>query len=516
MDTSHALADWPVTLPALAPGETLYSWCGTFHRRAFTGNVLATSRLLFGANYAALLHDFPARLGELEQRTRGVIGSAREIARHHTLLGYFLPFLDAERGETILSGVAAGSVPDLKMRLGIPASGVGGYHPLRCCPECIEHDKVTLGWPIWHVEHQAPSALVCTQHGRPLVQTWHRASPVHQREWLIPNASPATDRHEIKLPNRDVHELLHQLAELSARLFGVEPGLWHQAKLTTVYRRWANDRGAITKSGSLRHSTFDAAIAPRFNHLRDAFRALSPTPIELCLETIIGSAIRNSPRPIHPLKHLTVLIAMFGDAAAAMATLDQEDVNDPDSTMAGDTRSPSEEDTAGKQIPDGEALFLASVEQGRSIRAAAAAAGVSTGTGVRWAKQHGIAFTPRRKLMHEAVIEKIRADLRSGLDRTTVAANHGVSLASINRLLSTEHDLRDAWSSVRHEATREKNRACLLGLIDNQPTISVSQLRKTPGSGWTWLYRHDKAWLVKTLPTLWTTPPDDPKEPTTG
>lgn len=516
MDTSHALADWPVTLPTLAPGETLYSWCGTFHRRAFAGNALATSRLLFGANYAALLHDFPARLGELEQRTQGAIGSAREIARHHTLLGYFLPFLDAERAETILSGVAAGSVPDLKMRLGIPASGVGGYHPLRCCPECIKKDKVTLGWPIWHVEHQAPSALVCAQHGRPLVQTWHRASPVHQREWLVPDASPAADRHEIKVPNGDALTLLHQLAEISARLFGVAPGLWHQAKLTAVYRRWANDHGALTRSGSLRHSMFVAAITPRFNHLRDAFRTLSPTPIELCLETIIGSAIRTSPRPIHPLKHLAVLIAMFGDAAAAITALDQEDVDDPVSTMAEHIRSAPEEDTAGNQIPDKEALFLAFIEQGRSIRAAAAATGVSTGTGVRWAQRHGIAYTPRRKLMHEAVIENIRADLKRGLDRTTVAANHGVSLASINRLLSTEHDLRDAWSSVRHEAAREKNRACLLGLVDSQPTISVSQLRKTPGGGWTWLYRHDKVWLEKTLPTLWTSLPDNPAEPTSG
>jgi len=516
VDTSHALADWPVTLPALAPGETLYSWCGTFHRHAFTGNVLATSRLLFGANYAALLHDFPARLGELEQRTRGVIGSAREIARHHTLLGYFLPFLDAERAETILSGVAAGSVPDLKMRLGIPASGVGGYHPLRCCRECIDHDKATVGWPVWHVEHQAPSALVCTRHGRPLVQTWHRASPVHQREWLIPDASPATDRHEIKVPNRDALTLLHQLAEISAHLFGVEPGLWHQAKLAAVYRRWARDHGALTKSGSLRHSTFKAAIGPRFDQLREAFLAMSPTPIELCLESIIGSAIRTSPKPNHPLKHLTVLIAMFGDADAATAALDQEEVDDFDSRMAGPIRNSSEEDTEAKQIPDREAIFLAAVKQGKSIRAAAAAAEVSTGTGVRWAQQHGIVFTPRRKLMHEGVIENIRSDLKRGLDRTTVAANHGVSLASINRLLSTEHDLRDAWSSVRHEAAREKNRACLLGLIDSQPTISVSQLRKTPGSGWTWLYRHDKAWLEKTLPTLWTSLPDNPGEPTTG
>lgn len=514
MDTLHALADWPVTLPALAQGETLYSWCGTFHRRALSGNVLATSRLLFGANYAALLHDFPARLGEFEQRTQGVIGSAREIAQHHTLLGYFLPFLDTERAEAILVGVTVGSVPDLKMRLGIPASGVGGYHPLRCCPECIENDKATLGWPIWHVEHQAPSALVCTQHGRPLVQTWHRASPVHQREWLIPDASPSTDRYEIKLPNSDMHEPLYQLANMSARLLGMEPGVWHQAKLSAAYRRWANDQDALTRSGSLRHSTLMAAIAPRFNQLRDAFRALSPMPIELSLEAIIGSAIRNSPRPIHPLKHLILLIAMFGDTDAVIAALDQEGLDELEKRGEVHSRDFTENATAGEQAPDKKAIFLAAVNQGGSIRAAAAAAKVSTGTGVRWARQHGIDFTPRRKLMHEDVIEKIREDLKLGLNRTIVAENHGVSLSSINRLLSTDHDLRDTWSCVRHEAAREKNRASLLELIWSQPTLSASQLRQTPGSGWTWLYRHDKAWLKEVLPTLWNSLPENPEAET--
>lgn len=258
-----------------------------------------------------------------------------------------------------------------------------------------------------------------------------------------------------------------------------------------------------------------AAIAPRFNQLRAAFRALSPMPIELCLEAIIGSAIRNSPRPIHPLKHLILLIAMFGDTDAAIAALDQKELDELESRGEEHSRDCSENTTASEQGPDKEVIFLAAVRQGQSIRAAAAEAGVSTGTGVRWARQHGIAFTPRRKLMHETVIEKIRADLKLGLDRTIVAANHGVSLASINRLLSTEHDLRDTWNSVRHEAARERNRASLLELISSQPTRSVSQLRKTPGSGWTWLYRHDEAWLETALPTLWNSLPDNPEEETT-
>jgi hypothetical protein len=424
-------------------------------------------------------------------------------------LGYFVPFLDVQRGEALLSGITAGSVPDLKMRLGIPASGVGGYHPLRCCKECIENDKRTLGWPIWHLAHQAPSALVCLWHKRPLVQTWHPISPVHRREWLLPNASKASDRYEISLPDEQALGLLFQLAELSEHVFGVEPGVWNPVTLSAVYRRWAHEHSAVTKAGSLRHSVLESELAPRFNQLRGAFRALSPMPIDLQLGSMIGAVIRTTPKPIHPLKHLVLLIAMFGDVNTTRAALNLKEIDYASLNTA--EASTSEDDPMVNQNAERLTIFLASIEQGQSISTAAISAGVSTSTGVRWARQHGVVFTPRPKVMNATVLENIRDDLRRGLDRPVVAATHDVSVVSINRLLSTEHGLRDTWHNARHEAARISNRASLISLIRDQPTISSSQLRKTPGSGWTWLYRHDRAWLEATLPSLWNHPPDHPE-----
>lgn len=70
--------------------ETLYSWCGRVHRWNGNANALNTSRALFGTPYAALLHDFPARLDQLNQRTFRLLGLSASIALEHTLLGYFL------------------------------------------------------------------------------------------------------------------------------------------------------------------------------------------------------------------------------------------------------------------------------------------------------------------------------------------------------------------------------------------------------------------------------------------
>ena len=504
MATTQSLAQWPVALPALADGETLYGWCGRFHNRAFSGNALTTSRLLFGSNYAALLHDFPAQLSAFVERTEGCLGSARKVALNHTLLGYFIPFLDAPRGEGLLSEIAAGSVPDLKMRLGIPASGVGGYHPLRCCKECIEHDRRTVGWPLWHLAHQAPSALVCVWHQRPLVQTWHSISPVHRREWIFPDASPASDRHEISLPHAGQLELHFQLAKLSTHCFGLGPGAWNSTRLCAVYRRWARDHGAMTKAGSVRHSFITIELADRFDLLRDAFRTLPFAPIDLQVKSIISAVIRRSPKQTHPLKHLALLIAMFGSAAKTLDALDRSDDVFPAASTAN--IDPAAHEMEGRNLLHRKAQFLASISQGVGVSAAALAAGVSTSTGVRWARQHGVHFIPRAKVLVESLAEQVRSELRKGRDRKDVATEYGISLASINRLLSTEHQLRDDWRNVRHDAARLKNRERLTALIQDQPLITSTQLRRTPGSGWTWLYRHDKTWLEAALPTLWSCP----------
>jgi hypothetical protein len=196
MEAIATLGHWPLVLPTLAARETLYSWCATVHRRSVSGNALSTSRRLFGSNYAGLLHDFPARLDELTRRTERKIGTPRELALGHTLLGYFLPFCVAGTAEALLSGVAKGAVSDIKMRLGIPASGIGGYHPMRWCSDCARRDRHKIGWPLWYIDQQCPSTLVCTEHQRPLIQTWHPISPVHRREWLVPEGRGGAHQQE--------------------------------------------------------------------------------------------------------------------------------------------------------------------------------------------------------------------------------------------------------------------------------------------------------------------------------
>lgn len=501
MEATFELGVWPPTLPSLAPRETLYSWCATVHRRSVSGNVLSTSRRLFGSNYSALLHDFPARLGELARRTDGRIGPPRELALKHTLLGHFLPFIRAASGEAILRAVEMGSVPALKMRLGIPASGIGGYHPMRWCAECVRRDRHDIGWPIWYVDHQSPSTLVCTEHHRPLVQTWHAISPVHRREWLMPDGHRREPRHEITVRDDKTLTILLRLATLSANLFQVEPGKLDPSTTSRIYRYWAARDGGVTRGGSVRHATVQARLQAPFKLVRDAFADLGPASCSLSLEGILSSVIRNTPKPAHPTKHLVLMALMLDQEIElsemlAITSTPEQDIKSPSTTAAAEQQRAQELDAR-------RGVFLELVGKGGSVRAAALDVGVSANTGVRWAAQAGVKFKSRAKALKGAHLESVESALRLGADRGEVGRQHGISLTSVHRILSTNHELRDEWAKARHELAKRRHRAAIQAAYTGNPQCTQRDLRSREGASWAWLYRHDREWLMTSTPSLW-------------
>jgi hypothetical protein len=465
-----------------------------------SGNVLVTSRRLFGSNYSGLLHDFPARLGELARRTEGRVGAPRELALKHTLLGYFLPFTGAASGEAILAAVEAAAVPDLKMRLGIPASGIGGYHPLRWCPECVHRDRKDIGWAIWHVDHQSPSTLVCIEHQRPLMQTWHTISPVHRREWLVPEGSSKEPRYEVKVRDDKTLAILLRLARLSADVFELEPGTLDPSTTSRIYRTWAASHDALTRGGSVRLATAQAQLQPSFGLVNTVFQDLGPVSCTLNLPGILSSLMRSTPRPVHPTKHLVLMALMFdrpvglSDIASAISSAGKTDER-------GQT-TPAENGQRG-EIDDARALFLELVGAGQSVRSAALEVGVSATTGVRWALQAGVTFTSRAKSIKGDVLTGVIAALDNGADRVAVSREYGVSATSVNRLLSTNHALRDKWADARHERARQSHRAAIQAAYAQDPLCTQRELRSRNAASWTWLYRHDREWLISAAPSLW-------------
>jgi hypothetical protein len=239
-------------LPALLPGETLYSWCGAVH--AWNGNtdVRKTSRQLFGAPYAGLLHDFPSHLAALDERTRQSLGDTRLLGRTNTLLGYFLPLVAADTSGRILQALQTGTIPHLKMSLGITASRVGASHPLKGCVDCFDDDEATHGRAYWHVTHQYPSSLVCTKHRQPLRIFDSKTTPVHQRVWLRPRHWTDREWRDVRVDTDTQMVSLIRIAEFSALLADMTPSSLRPNVLSATYQTALGRQGVVTLGGNLR------------------------------------------------------------------------------------------------------------------------------------------------------------------------------------------------------------------------------------------------------------------------
>ena len=478
-------------LPLLLADQTLYSWCGRAHQLNCSTSARQTSYRLFGAPYAALCHDFPAHLSTLTQKTRGQLGPPREVALRHTLLGYFLTTIDDQEAEKTISLITEGAIPSVKMRLGITASRVGGYHPLKLCPDCAGEEQERLGYSYWHIEHQFPSSFVCLKHARPLVFLRDTVTPVHRRYWATP-ADPRDCRlTEIRVPNDTAMATLSRLACDSLKLASLSPGGLTPARAAGGYQRLLRERGLATPQGNLR-------IAQLVSLVRERYRGLDLLPGMAPLGSVgddwpglAASLSRRKPQPGHPLKHL-LLVGAITDSWEEFVQACEAGCKSVPESQRGYTRVVKDQDV----IPRFKQLM---VKEKMSISRASKVVGVSTTTGVQWAKRLGIPYVSRTKSVTLTLVEEVRRQLARGEQVDTIATSTGVSLAVVNRILGADERLKASRSRSTFSHRRLVARTSFSRLCNNHENLPLSELRKLPGNGYAWLYRNDRPWLSEAM-----------------
>ena len=480
-------------LPPLAHDQTLYSWCG--HAHLWNGlGATSLSRELFVSPYAALLHDFPAYLGNLEQSTKAQLGTPEELALRHTLLGYFLPLVEPELAAIVLRRVHDGAMPEIKMKLGITASRVGGHHPLKGCFACFDEDESIKGFAYWHVSHQFPSVAVCDRHHCPLSIAWDPVTPVHRRDWLLPRCGLKREWIEVPIDSDLQMERLLSLATLSVHFSQLAPGALDSARLAQTYQTALRDIRLVTAHGSLR-------LKALIERTRFHYRGVETVPGFEVLQSVTpdwpgltGTLARQRPKHGHPLKHLLLIAMLFDSWDDFISTYDAHKL--PASAVPQATHESRDETI--------EQIFHSLVmEQGLSIRAASIRVGISVTTGVQWARKRGVQYLTRTQTFSDDKKAKSRKLIRRGLDISAVANAVGVSRISINRLRAAEPELGEAWTLARFLKKRRQVRSQFTQLIHKHPTATVNELRQFPGNPYTWLYRHDRDWLRCQIPSLW-------------
>lgn len=491
--SDHPL-EGPPNSPVLYTDETLYSWAGTVHQMNPTPSALETSRRLYGAPYAALMHDFPSHLGELDRRMSGALGKPAALAARHTLLGYFLPAREASACAQIVSAVEVGALSSLKFRLGIAASRVGGHHPLKGCQRCFDAQEARVGRAYWRVVHQLPSVLCCEEHDAMLDIAWDPITPVHRRGWILPRSGLRREwRHQAAVSSTTFYQLC-RLASFSAKWAELGPAALDSVRLASTYRRALRDRELVSGRQSLRLAEIVRLVKVRHQGLEalEEFRALRNS--NESWSVLVGSIARAVPRACHPLKHLLMLTTLFSTWEEFLATYDSSaDVVAVSTKDDGQRSQRLELEQQFKDLVIGEGL---------SVSAAGRRVGVTANSAVRWAKVLGVSFTPRAKIYTAERLAEARIRLQRGDEKAEVARELAISQGTINRLLSSEPDVATAWRRARHAAARQRYRDRFLSALALSRSGTLKEVRAEPGNGYPWLFRHDRAWLLEHLPFM--------------
>ena len=133
--------------------ETLFSWCGRFHRCApWPARITAVE--LFGRSGAVKFRTAPSGIDHFVRATHGLLGDAPTILRTRTVVGLY-------------AGLADGQGWHLD-QANCSSHKYGAVTAPRYCQSCLQEHREIYGVGLWRLPHQLPGTAVCMRHAEPL------------------------------------------------------------------------------------------------------------------------------------------------------------------------------------------------------------------------------------------------------------------------------------------------------------------------------------------------------------
>lgn len=487
------------------PDETSYSLASRINKLWGETRWWRTSELLFGNRRAGWQHDFPRGLQALAERTGGLLGTAREIAKERTLLKYYERFLAPDDREAIVSDLIEGRVAHLKYRLGILTSRFRAHHPLKACVQCLAEDVREYGWAYWHLEHQYPGVWWCLEHDEPLRESLVKSSGVERFQWRLPCAGIL---REPPAGSSSVDQTsLAGLARCTIGLFeNPKVGDLIPHRLPEIYRLELERRGWATVSGRLRLKEVAQGFLEYCRQLR-ALPELATLPVSHeDSYTQVGRLLRPMRTGTHPLRHALLIDWLFGSAdrlcEAASTESPAAHPDHPPYRVAGPV---TEFEDARKKR---QSILADRLKAGSSIRAAALELGIEVATAQAWAASLGFKVDRRPKKLDAIKHQKLIRALKAGADKETVAERLGVSVVTVTRILRTEAGLQEAWHRVRQARARKSARESWLKQLETHGHLGQKMVRELQPAAYAWLYRNDRPWLAAHQPSRLSSRPE--------
>lgn len=479
--------------------ELFYSFCARYHMMSRNPSPKDTIQDLFGVKSACAIFDLPNRLNIFYSRLPdGSSLTPDRIIQDHTLFPLFRPFLLQERAYQIFESMKRSDQGgSIHYRIGLMASAIPSPLFLRFCPECIDYDEKTYGEPFWHRSHQVSGVYICHIHN---IWLWESTIPItygHDKHAFYELSIKPQGKSLVPHDNENSYS---KYLFISKGVFWLLNNQVNPAGLDVIrekYLSYLQQNGLCSFSGRIKQKCF---INEFISFYGPTFLQEINCEVNFSSDNWLSKMVRKPRVTTHPLHHL-LLMGFLKITPEEFFNLESVK-NNPFGKGAWPCLNPAAThyhknvikkvmitwDTKIK-VPVGN--FECSCGFAYSRR------GPDKKPEDRYRIGRIKSFGPvwDKKLLYLTINENI--SLRELSNRLNVDPK---TIKSQLKRLRVEVVSESSPFQNLNEDLKSKKRSEWLELLKQNTDKSKTDIRNSAKSLYTWLYRHDRIWLKKSLP----------------
>lgn len=392
------------------PRETIFSLLTRAHILLGSLSPLVSLQVLTGHRGYKPLSSLPSNIRHICKSLNLEINPA-QIIQGHTLFPFYNPFLPAHRRDFVIDGML--DFGATKSRIGLLKSHCGAADQLAYCSECVKDDIYKYGFPYWHREHMLVGVELCHLHGLALIKIKLNESQFGDRCLQLPgelksvNTYSETQYDRLRFVASQVAVVANTEIQISIDLDSYSPLL--------------AENDLLTNSSHVRMKKLQDLIKDWLTPLAEV-KPFNDLFVALNVErNWVASIVAGKAGMHHPLKHIVLWGALNTDFYSLINSVQ----------CIEQLRLPLR---CNRRCEITEDVLQAAILSCGSATAAARLLNCSTQTVLALMEKFGIAVKRRPKKLNKTIINKIIKRSLEGLSTSKIAAECGLSIATVNRI----------------------------------------------------------------------------------
>jgi len=511
-------------LPEPYPDELLFSVISRYAELTNYQNVRRLNMELFDSRGLQLPVAIPANLASLVAKLPiGHNFSVERLINEHTLLPLFAPFISRQRYQLVRNDMKANRAAQAHGRLGIN-NFKGLLKFFRYCPQCVTDDRRNYKETYWHRLHHIASIDLCPLHDAYLKDS-HTSVSFINRSAVFLTAEEALKGADLSYQTEvDEHLRIVQkkLANNASWLLEHHDCRGYQHSNRNFYLKLLFKRRLCTFSGTVKRKRLVSELTSYYSS--DLLKRLNcEVTSKAGHDDWLVKLVHRRERAIQPIHHL-LMLQFLSASASELVEKSTVDCSVFETSVVGDPnpfgRGPWPCLNATAQHFKQDVVVICEVLSAQryprpprgifrcSCGFVYSRLGPEKSASDRYKHERYINFgehwdnTVKEMIAAAWTTNKIARAL--GISRRIIKlqlARLGLNVAhrNISCVPSKPRDLRRI-PAADFEERRQVQRSKLLAIRLENPKFSRSKIRLEYSAVYSWLYVHDRDWLLANLP----------------